>query len=229
MSWKAILVWEEGHFLRHGTGFRIYRTTDLSVPYQLVAEVPITQTSWEDTDIQPSVVYYYRIVEYLRGWGESLGAYITASVVLAPGDGGGGTDTTSVLRSESDQGEGHECSPTQSSLYQIGDDGIGTEGSVLDAYPVGQDQGTSPGQTVRLSGDYSVFTVFETGSGASQVHSKTCVVKDEGVLVSETSSQNTTLLPEEEGQAQESEYAFISRFGEPWGMIKGQLKPIQKQ
>ena len=60
---KARLSWSEGAPSEQGTGFKIYRSEN-GGDFSLRATLPLSTTTYDD-DIQPNVLYTYRVYEYL--------------------------------------------------------------------------------------------------------------------------------------------------------------------
>jgi len=60
---KARLSWSEGAPSEQGTGFKIYRSEN-GGEFSLRATLPLSTTTYDD-DIQPNVLYTYRVYEYL--------------------------------------------------------------------------------------------------------------------------------------------------------------------
>lgn len=83
MAWKVKLSWQEGDPSQPGDGFKIYKSVD-SGTFSLVATLPLSQTSWEDTDVEAGHKYSYRVTEY-KGSSESPAAETTAYMPAAPG------------------------------------------------------------------------------------------------------------------------------------------------
>jgi len=83
MAWKVRLTWQEGATDQQGDGFKIYRSVD-GGSYSLVATLPITQTSWDDTNVSAGHKYSYQVKEY-KGSDVSPAATVTAYLPAAPG------------------------------------------------------------------------------------------------------------------------------------------------
>jgi hypothetical protein len=81
MAYKVRLEWQEGAPSEQGSGFKIYRSIN-GRAFALVATLPLSQTSWEET-IQPGNTYTYRVYEYLSlPGGDVLSTYAEKTVRL---------------------------------------------------------------------------------------------------------------------------------------------------
>ena len=86
MAYAVRITWQEGTPECPGDGFRIYRSVNGGA-YSLYATVPISQTSYNDTNIAPGNYYRYAIAEYKQlehGIGESPWAYTPVIYCPAP-------------------------------------------------------------------------------------------------------------------------------------------------
>ena len=84
MAWKVVLDWDEGNTSQQGDGFKVYRSVN-GGSYSLVATLPLSQTSWEDTNVSPGHRYAYRVVEYCSDLNaESPAAEITVDLPAPP-------------------------------------------------------------------------------------------------------------------------------------------------
>ena len=86
MAYAIRITWQEGTPQRQGNGFRIYRSVNGGA-FSLYATVPISQTSYDDTNIAAGNYYRYAVCEYKvlqYGTGESPWAYTDTIFCPAP-------------------------------------------------------------------------------------------------------------------------------------------------
>jgi len=251
MAYKVRLEWQEGAPSEQGSGFKIYRSINGGA-FALVATLPLSQTSWEET-IQPENTYTYRVYEYLSLPGEDvLSTYAekTVRLIVPSVDQRFSYEAWRVNKEaiQSESVSALEAAQIRARIWS-GELPHGADNGSLLAQIYSRDQGAISGEAARLS--YADLKSLDLGLGneaiefiargyfrldeedlgeGSEEALLRGLIKGLDQLYGQEAANIQAILAvmDVSGSRERPVFIFVRRMGEPWGMIEVAPGAIQK-
>jgi len=248
------LSWTQGAPDLEGSGFKIYRKTGQG-SWELKQTLPLSQTSWNDNDIQPNTIYSYRVYEYLAtpygdvlsspaeilaGYFERIeyGFFYEGTIRtwkyggIKLSDSGTGTDSRylSARLKRLDQATYAESSLLRAFL-QGNETGMGVESSKLrEAVQIRGEHGEGADNIANIFRGYWEPSASDSGVGEERSLVTAWLKAAERALGAEFTELEAILVTVDSGNGAERpiSWLFVRRTGEVWGMTEIQLEAIQK-
>jgi len=250
MAYKVRLEWQEGAPSEQGSGFKIYRSINGGAP-TLVATLPLSQTSWEET-IQPGNTYTYRVYEYLSlPGGDVLSPYAEKTVRLnTPIDQRFSYEAWRVNKEaiQSESLSALEAARIKVKIWS-GEFPQGADSGSLLALVYSRDRGAISREAARLSyadlksldlglGDEAVEFIArgyfkldeeDLGEGSEDALLRGLIKGLDRLCGHEAANIQAILaVMDVSGSTERPVFIFVRRMGEPWGMIEVAPGAIQK-
>jgi hypothetical protein len=251
MAYRVRLQWQEGAPSEQGSGFKIYRSINGGA-FALVATLPLSQTSWEET-IQPGNTYTYRVYEYLSlPGGDVLSPYAEKTVrLIVPSIDQRFSYEAWRVNKEALQSETLSALEAARIRARIGSGEFpqGEDNVSLLAQIRSGDQGAISGEAARLSyadlksldlglGDEAVESIArgyfkvdeqDLGEGSDDALLRALIKGLDRLYGHEAGNIQAILaVMDVSGSRERPVFIFVRRMGEPWGMIEVAPGPIQK-
>jgi hypothetical protein len=251
MAYKVRLEWQEGAPGEQGSGFKIYRSINGGA-FTLVATLPLSQTSWEET-IQPGNTYTYRVYEYLSlPSGDVLSTYAekTVRLVVPPADQRFSYEAWRVNKEviQSEGASALEAARIRARIWS-GEFPQGADSVSLLAQICSQDGGAIGVEAARLSyadlkssdlglGEDIIELIFrgyfkldeqDLGEGSEDALLRGLIKGLDRLYGQEAENIQAILaVMDVSGSRERPVFIFVRRMGEPWGMIEVAPGAIQK-